>query len=252
MPRSRSPISSSPKKLSADPSWQVRRASTPDAAALSLVAGASFLETFAGVLEGDDIVAHCAANSSAAAFEKWLHDSASVVVIAELVAGRAPVGYAVLTAPDLPIDTGPHDIELKRIYTLSRMHGLGLGPALMMRAVRGREGTGPNPAPARRLRRQHPRASVLRETGVRDRRHPTIPRRQDAPRRPDLRPQPLSGRYPFGFSRTHAASSAACVPPRCRSFRLSSRSVRPRSMCPSVRHTTSYSPLAVRGVSPSM
>ncbi len=120
-------------KLLADPtlSWRLRRASPVDAAALSLIAGASFLETFAGVLDGPDIVAHCAANSSPAAFAKWLADPHSAVSIAEYDSGRAPIGYTVLTAPDLPIETGAHDIELKRIYALSRTHGTGLGAALM-------------------------------------------------------------------------------------------------------------------------
>src|SRR3546814_16279617 len=40
-----------------------------------------------------------------------------------------------LTAPDLPIETGPQDTELKRIYTLSRWHGAGMGPALMNQAL---------------------------------------------------------------------------------------------------------------------
>ena len=123
--------------MSADSGWRLRRASSQDAAALSLVAGASFLETFAGVLDGDDIVAHCAANSSPAAFAAWLNDSASAVLIGELDAGAAPVGYAVLTRPDLPIPTGAGDIELKRIYALARFHGTGLGPALMQAAFAG-------------------------------------------------------------------------------------------------------------------
>ena len=113
----------------------MRRASPQDAAALALVAGASFLETFASVLDGADIVAHCAANSSAAAFAKWLADPASAVGIAEHEVGRAPVGYTVLSAPDLPIPTSPSDIELKRIYTLGRTHGAGLGAALMHHAL---------------------------------------------------------------------------------------------------------------------
>lgn len=114
--------------------WQVRRASPADAAALSLIAGASFLETFAGLLDGADIVAHCAAHSSPAAFATWLADPHSAVSIAEHAVGRAPVGYTVLTAPDLPIETTACDIELKRIYTLGRTHGGGLGAALMQAA----------------------------------------------------------------------------------------------------------------------
>nr|WP_245942353.1 GNAT family N-acetyltransferase [Sphingomonas gilva] len=100
-----------------------------------MVGAATFLDAFAGILDGPDIVAHCAANNSAAAFGKWLGDGGSVVSIAETATGGAPVGYTVLTAPDLPIAIGPGDIELKRIYALSRFHGTGLGGALMELAL---------------------------------------------------------------------------------------------------------------------
>ncbi len=46
----------------------------------------------------------------------------------------APIGYAMLTAPDLP-DAQAGDIELKRIYTLSRFHGSGVGAALMQAVI---------------------------------------------------------------------------------------------------------------------
>ena len=115
--------------------WALRRAVEADAAALSLVASATFLEAFAGVLDGRDIVAHCAANTSAAKFAAWIADPESVVALAEAEAGRAPVGYTVLTTPDLPVASQDGDIELKRIYALSSTHGGGLGPALMARVV---------------------------------------------------------------------------------------------------------------------
>lgn len=115
--------------------YPLRRATTGDAGALSLVAGATFLETFAAMLPGADIVAHCAAKSSPATFAEWLADDRSVVVLAEHPVTGAPVGYTVLTAPDLPLATGRTDIEIKRIYTLGMTHGSGLGQALMTRAL---------------------------------------------------------------------------------------------------------------------
>ena len=115
--------------------WRLRRAEEADAAALALVAGATFLEAFAGVLDGADIVAHVAAKSSAEAFRDWMRDPGSAVTLAEAEAGAAPLGYTVLTAPDLPVEPAPGDIELKRIYTLAPTHGGGLGPALMARAL---------------------------------------------------------------------------------------------------------------------
>ena len=116
-------------------SWRVRQAGAADAAALSLVASATFLETYAGLIEGGDIVAYCAANNLPEKFAAWATDPLGAVTIAEAEKGGAPVGYAVLTEPDLPVEVGPADIELKRIYTLSLMHGSGLGPALMDAAV---------------------------------------------------------------------------------------------------------------------
>ena len=115
--------------------WTLRRAAEADAAALSLVASATFLEAFAGVLPGADIVAHCATNSSVASFTGYIADADGVVTIAEADEGAAPIGYSVLTTPDLPVATTRDDIELKRIYTLLPTHGTGLGAALMARAI---------------------------------------------------------------------------------------------------------------------
>jgi len=122
--------------------WRLRRATVADAATLALVAGATFLEAFAGVLSGRDIVDHCAAKSNADVFARWAADPASVVMLAEAAAGGAPVGYTVLTAPDLPVPSGPADIELRRIYALTPTHGHGLGPALMQQAVEDARGLG--------------------------------------------------------------------------------------------------------------
>jgi len=115
--------------------WRLRRASSADAPAVALVAGASFLTTFAGILDGTDIVAHVARNSSPGRFAAWANDPASVVTLAEHPDGAAPVGYTLLTTPDLPLSIGKGDIELRRIYTLPGTYGTGLGQALMARAI---------------------------------------------------------------------------------------------------------------------
>lgn len=114
--------------------WRLRRAGRADAPALALVAGATFLEAFAGILVGADIVAHVARNSSSAAFEHYL-DGGATATLAEAEHGGAPLGYTLLTTPDLPVPPRDSDIELKRIYALAPTHGLGLGPTLMARAV---------------------------------------------------------------------------------------------------------------------
>ncbi len=115
--------------------WRLRLAGPGDAPALSLVAAASFLETFAGIITGPDMVRHCATNSSVAKFDGWIADMSCVATLAEHPDGAAPVGYSLLVPPDLPIEIGPHDIELRRIYALSLTRGTGLGHKLMTRAI---------------------------------------------------------------------------------------------------------------------
>lgn len=115
--------------------WRLRRASPEDAPAVALVAGASFLDTFAGILDGADIVAHVTRNSSAAKFAAWSADPDSVVTLAEHPDGHAPVGYTLLTLPDFPIAVAHDDIELRRIYTLPLAQGTGLGKLLMALSI---------------------------------------------------------------------------------------------------------------------
>lgn len=113
--------------------WRLRRAGPADTAALSLVAGATFLQTFADLLEGADIIAHVTRHSSAEAFAHYIGTGA-IATLAE-AAGGAPIGYTLLTSPDLPVEPRAGDIELKRIYVLAGAHGGGTGPALMAQAV---------------------------------------------------------------------------------------------------------------------
>ncbi|QHL91286.1 GNAT family N-acetyltransferase [Sphingomonas changnyeongensis] len=115
------------------PGWRIRSAGAADAAALALVGSATFLDGFAGILPGAAIIAHCTRASSSDAFAAMLGGGGRAWLgLAE--PGEAPVGYALLMPPDLP-GAAPGDIELRRIYTLSRYHGSGLGPALMATAI---------------------------------------------------------------------------------------------------------------------
>ncbi|PKP98701.1 MAG: GNAT family N-acetyltransferase [Alphaproteobacteria bacterium HGW-Alphaproteobacteria-13] len=116
-----------------DPAWTIREAGGDDAAALALVGAATFLESFAGVIDGDAIVGHCAAKHRAESYRALLADGARAW-LAEAQPGGAPVGYALVGAPDLDA-ARDGDFELKRIYALSRFHGTGLGAALMACAV---------------------------------------------------------------------------------------------------------------------
>lgn len=115
--------------------WRLRRCGPGDAPALAMVAAASFLETFAGILPGADMVAHCERNSSVERFAEWTLRSDSIVTIAEHPEGAAPVGYTMLVPPDLPTAIDADCIELRRIYTLSLTRGTGLGRRLMRQAI---------------------------------------------------------------------------------------------------------------------
>ncbi|HEX8420329.1 MAG TPA: GNAT family N-acetyltransferase [Sphingomonas sp.] len=121
--------------MTGSPVWRLRRAFPADAPAVAMIAQASFLETFAGILAGPDIVAHCAKNSLPAAFATWAADARAVVMLAEHAEGAAPIGYTLLVPPDLPVELRATDIELRRIYTLSLAHGTGLGRAMMDHAI---------------------------------------------------------------------------------------------------------------------
>jgi GNAT superfamily N-acetyltransferase len=96
---------------------------------LALIGPASFLEAFAGVLEGEDILAHCRNQHSVAKYAAWLAEPEARACVAEVKG--APVGYALLLKPNLPLETTADDLELKRIYLLHRFQGAGIGSALM-------------------------------------------------------------------------------------------------------------------------
>src|SRR6267154_2143144 len=113
----------------------IRQGAPGDEPALSIIGQATFLDAFAGILSGKDILGHCARQHSTEKYAGWLRDSASAVWIAEIEPGQAPIGYLVLTKPDLPLpDISPHDAEVKRIYLLNRFRGTGLERRLMQKA----------------------------------------------------------------------------------------------------------------------
>jgi diamine N-acetyltransferase len=110
----------------------VRAAGTGDEAALSLLGGATFLESYAHLLPVADILGHVARQHAASVYARWLGDASCRCWLAEYPPGRAPVGYAVVTAPDLPLpDLAAGDLEIRRIYLLHRFQRAGLGRRLM-------------------------------------------------------------------------------------------------------------------------
>lgn len=101
-------------------SLTLRRATPADAAALATVGAATFLEAYAWVLAGEDIVAFCTKHSTPEAYAKYLAQPTTHITLA-LTGRNAPVGFAMVCAPDLEgFPTLPGDLELKRLYLFSR------------------------------------------------------------------------------------------------------------------------------------
>jgi ribosomal protein S18 acetylase RimI-like enzyme len=119
------------------PVIEVRRAVPGDEQALAQVGQATFLETFAGVLDGADLLAHCSRQHAHEVYRDWLADERITTWLATIAPGAAPVGYLVLAPPALPVaDPGPTDVEIKRIYLLYRFQGAGVGRRLLDAAIR--------------------------------------------------------------------------------------------------------------------
>ena len=114
---------------------QIRRCTSADAPALALIGQCTFLETYADVLPGAAIIAHCAKAHSLELYQAWLADPAYQHWLAE-VPGGAPVGFMVVAPPDLPLPgIGEQDAEIKRIYLLSKFQGGGVGKRFIDAAV---------------------------------------------------------------------------------------------------------------------
>jgi ribosomal protein S18 acetylase RimI-like enzyme len=102
-----------------------------DAAALALVGQATFLETYSTVLPAADVIAHCRHEHAEAAYAGWLGKAGYSLWVAEVAETGVAVGYVMLSPPDLPVAPQPGDLEIKRIYLLSRFQGAGVGAQLM-------------------------------------------------------------------------------------------------------------------------
>jgi ribosomal protein S18 acetylase RimI-like enzyme len=114
----------------------VRACGPGDEHPLALVGQATFLDAFAGVLSGEDILLHCAKQHAPEVYTAWLSDPRARAWLAEIEPGNAPVGYLVVAPASLPLpDLRNDDIEVKRIYLLHRVQGTGLGKRLMKEAV---------------------------------------------------------------------------------------------------------------------
>jgi ribosomal protein S18 acetylase RimI-like enzyme len=114
----------------------IRPCTAADAGALALVGQATFLETYAAQLGGADLVHHCEHEHGRARYAEWLSQpDVYRFWAAEVAETGVVVGYVMLTPPDLPVPTGPGDLEVKRIYLLSRFQGGGVGWRMMLTAL---------------------------------------------------------------------------------------------------------------------
>jgi len=121
----------------------IRPCTAVDAAALALVGQATFLETYAHVLPAADILFHCEHEHGAQRYAAWLAKPDAYRFWGAQVAGGGPmVGYVMLSPPDLPVPTGPGDLEIKRIYLLSRFQGGGVGWRMMSTALEAAKDVG--------------------------------------------------------------------------------------------------------------
>ncbi len=114
---------------------EITRCQPGDEEALALIGQATFLETFAGLLSGADIIAHCRNQHSAGNYRTWLGDKQYALWLAHVSPGAAPVGFLMVSPPDLPLTDTTEDLELKRIYLLSKFQGGGLGKRLVSTAI---------------------------------------------------------------------------------------------------------------------
>ena len=108
----------------------LRAAGPRDAARLALLGGATFLHSFAHDHPGDAIVAHVDAYHSRDWYARMLADPANAAWILETDLG-APIGYALLTPPELDCPIDASDRELKRIYLLGPWQSGGWGAKLL-------------------------------------------------------------------------------------------------------------------------
>lgn len=114
----------------------IRSCHLGDETVLALIGQATFLESFAGILDGQNIIAHCAIAHCVSTYTKWLNDPSYRLWLVEIAPGNAPIGYAVVAPADLPLlDISDRDLELKRIYLLSRFQGQGYGRKLVAEAI---------------------------------------------------------------------------------------------------------------------
>ncbi len=122
------------------PIWRIRPATSADAETLSLIGAATFLDAFAGLVHGQGLLEHCRKSHAVETYRHYLANGAKAW-LAEVEPGHAPVGYALTCPPELD-QAREGDIELKRIYVLSRFQGSVIGSVLMRHVLESAQAGG--------------------------------------------------------------------------------------------------------------
>jgi len=108
---------------------KLRRAGVADAAKLSLIGCATFIESFANDHDGDEVVRYLTTDHAPGWYARELANPDKAAWLVEEAVG-CPVGYAMAIPAMLPGTDPATDFELKRIYMLSKWHGGGWGSKL--------------------------------------------------------------------------------------------------------------------------
>ncbi len=119
-----------PVTSDASPETILRRAVPEDAPKLALLGAATFLTAFAADHPGQALVDHCTHEHGVARYTEWLASPKYAFWLIETPLG-APLGYAMLSPPEIDITPDPGALELKRIYTLPGWQSAGMGRRLM-------------------------------------------------------------------------------------------------------------------------
>src|SRR5260370_5384828 len=80
--------------------FMIRQCQIGDEIALSLLGKATFLETYAGIAEATDILAHVETEHSVESYRTCLESDLATIWVAETSVGHSAIGYAVALASE--------------------------------------------------------------------------------------------------------------------------------------------------------
>ncbi|PQA89478.1 GNAT family N-acetyltransferase [Hyphococcus luteus] len=113
----------------------IRRADVLEAAALSELGAATFIETFGALYCPEDLQSFLKSAHAPSYYEEFMAKPETAAWLAEDDDGVI-LGYAMAGPCDLPVEAMPDGSgELKRLYLLKEAQGLGLGKALLETAL---------------------------------------------------------------------------------------------------------------------